>query len=147
MRDPVPNLSGTTAKLVARLPSKPVRTAIRGSKVQSTTPLSAGEVSHRLCQTRRHHRIAGSVGWRCHGRQSASKAASELTELQEGLTDDEKALMKKSIDDLIRDTPQTTVAAHRVKQLAAKAGTTALDGFRTILINVVSETAKKILFP
>ena len=73
--------------------------------------------------------------------------AADLADLQQGLTDDEKVLLKKSLDDLIRDTPQTTVAAHRLKQIGAKAGKSALEGFRTILIDVVSETAKKILFP
>jgi hypothetical protein len=75
------------------------------------------------------------------------QAAADLTDLQQSLTDDEKALLKKSLDDLIRDTPQTTVAALRLKQFGAKAGKSALDGFRSILISVVSETAKKILFP
>lgn len=74
------------------------------------------------------------------------QAAGDLADLQQDLTDDEKALLKKSLDDLIRDTPQATVAANRLRQLAAKAGKSALEGFRTILISVLSETAKKALF-
>jgi|ERR1035438_7303875 hypothetical protein len=75
------------------------------------------------------------------------QAAADLADLQQTLTPDERTLLKKGLDDLIRDTPQTTVAALRLKQLAAKAGKSALDGFRSILISVASETAKKILFP
>ena len=59
----------------------------------------------------------------------------------DGLTPEE------SLDDLVRDTPGTTVAATRFKRIATKAGGGAASAFKEILFSVVSETAKKILWP
>lgn len=67
--------------------------------------------------------------------------------MQVSLSNEEKAQLKKSFDDVTRDTPQTTIAAFKFRTLATKAGKSALDGFRTILISVVTEAAKKIMFP
>ena len=77
----------------------------------------------------------------------ALKAAAELAELQDNLSTADRELLKKSFDDLIRDTPQTTVATQRVKMLLAKAGKSTLESFRSILVNIVTETVKKQLFP
>lgn len=45
-----------------------------------------------------------------------------LAELQDNLGTAEGELLKESFDDLIRNTPQTTLAAQRVKLLFGKAG-------------------------
>ena len=74
-------------------------------------------------------------------------AAREFAEEIEGLSDEERGILKKSLDDLIRETPQTEVAALRFKRLVAKSGKVTLEGFKHILIDIVSEGAKKILFP
>jgi hypothetical protein len=74
-------------------------------------------------------------------------AAKELSDELDGLTAEEKEQLKKSIDDIVVDTPRTTVAATRFKRLASKAGKGAVDSFKSILISVLSEAAKKILFP
>lgn len=55
--------------------------------------------------------------------------------------------MKKSFDDIMLDTSQTPVAATRYKRLVAKAGKVAADAFRDILVDVLSEAAKKIIWP
>ncbi|MBA7708170.1 hypothetical protein ES703_117062 [subsurface metagenome] len=73
------------------------------------------------------------------------KAAQELSDELANLSLEERSMLKKSLDDIIRDTPQTTVAANRFKKLVAKAGKVAADGFRDILVDVLSETAKKII--
>ena len=73
------------------------------------------------------------------------KAAQELSDELDNLSPEERSLLKKSLNDIIRDTPQTTVAATRFKRLVAKAGKAAADGFRDILVDVLSETAKKII--
>ncbi len=75
------------------------------------------------------------------------KAAQELIDEAEKLTDREKDILKQSLDDLVRDTPNTQVAVLRFKKLAAKAGDVVLGGLRDIMVDVASETAKKILFP
>jgi len=75
------------------------------------------------------------------------KAARELSDELDSLSPKERELLKKSINDIVRDTPQTTVAATQFKRLAAKAGKVAADAFRDILVDVLSETAKKIIWP
>jgi len=47
--------------------------------------------------------------------QARLTAARELADEIDGLTSDERESLKKSIDDLVTDTPQTTVAATRSK--------------------------------
>jgi hypothetical protein len=47
----------------------------------------------------------------------------------------------------VRDTPKTTVAATRFKKLVLKGGKELAGGFRDILVDIASETAKKILWP
>ena len=75
------------------------------------------------------------------------KAAQELSDELDNLSPEERSLLKKSLDDIVRDTPQTTVAATRFKRLVAKAGKPAADAFKDILVDVLSETAKKIIWP
>ena len=74
------------------------------------------------------------------------KAARDLSDVAEGLTQEERDTLKRSLDDIVRDTPQTIVAAARFKKLLARAGKGAAEGFRTILIDFVSETAKKAIW-
>jgi len=75
------------------------------------------------------------------------KAAQELSDELGNLSSKERELLKKSLDDIVRDTPQTTVAANRFKRLIVKAGKAAADGFRDILVDVLSEAAKKVIWP
>ena len=75
------------------------------------------------------------------------KAAQDLSDGIDNLSPEERALLKKSLDDIVRDTPQTTVAATRFKRLVAKAGKVAADGFRDILVDILSEATKKIIWP
>jgi hypothetical protein len=58
----------------------------------------------------------------------------------------ERQLLKASLPDLVRDVPMTRVAAGRFKRLAAKAGADAADTFREVLISVLSETARRIIW-
>ncbi len=74
------------------------------------------------------------------------KAANDLAEESELSESDAKSL-KATFPDLVSDSAQTTVAASRFRRLVTKAGPLAADGFKTILVNVVTEAAKKIMFP
>jgi hypothetical protein len=74
-------------------------------------------------------------------------AARELAMELDALTSEERNSLAKSLDDLVRDTPRTAVAAIRFKKIAAKAGTTAAGGFKDILVSVITEAAKKIIWP
>jgi hypothetical protein len=75
--------------------------------------------------------------------QAAKELSDELSELNE----EEREQLKKSIDDIVADTPRTPLAATRFKRLAGKAGIGALEAFKSILTSVLTEGAKKILFP
>ena len=75
------------------------------------------------------------------------KAARELSDELDGLTVTERDQLKKSLDDIVTDTPQTAVAALRFKRLAAKAGIAAANGLKDILVDIISETAKKLIWP
>jgi hypothetical protein len=58
----------------------------------------------------------------------------------------ERELLKQAVDDLVRDTPAIQLAAVRFKRLAEKAGYGAAVAFREILVNVVSEAAKRAIW-
>ena len=78
---------------------------------------------------------------------SKLRAARALSDELDNLTPDERDLLKKSLDDIVRDTPQTTLSALRFKKIAAKAGLTAANALRDILVDIVSEAAKKVIWP
>jgi hypothetical protein len=69
--------------------------------------------------------------------------ADELT----GLTDEEKEKLKQSLEDIVHASPRTQVAALRFKCFVAKTGPGVAEMFRSLLVNIASETAKKLLFP
>jgi hypothetical protein len=74
------------------------------------------------------------------------RAAKDLAQLLQGSPED-KALLEASIEDLVRDTPAAAVAAVRFKSMVSKAGKTVADAFRDILVDVLSESVKKTLWP
>ena len=75
------------------------------------------------------------------------EAAKELTDELQGVTQEEKDILKGSLDDIIRDTPKTTVAATRFKRIVAKGGKEIGGAFKDILVNIIAEAAKKIIWP
>jgi hypothetical protein len=77
----------------------------------------------------------------------ALEAAKEYADELEKLTLEEREKLKQSIDDLVKDTPKTQLAASRFKQLVTKAGGSAADIFQKVLVNIISETAKKLIWP
>jgi hypothetical protein len=81
--------------------------------------------------------------WTESGLQAAKDLASEL----EGLTEEERQILVKSLDDLVKDSPQTTVAATRFKKIVHKVTREGASAFREILVNIVTEAARKSLWP
>jgi hypothetical protein len=75
------------------------------------------------------------------------QAAAELADLTDDLDDKQRDDLKRSLDDLVSDTPRTEVAALRFKKAVSGLGKSAADGFKNILVDVLSETAKKTLWP
>lgn len=75
------------------------------------------------------------------------EAAHELAKTFEYIDEDQRKILDSNIDVLVKDTPSTSIAASKVKTVLRKAGDTATQMFRDILVDIMSETAKKIIFP
>jgi hypothetical protein len=73
--------------------------------------------------------------------QAAIALAGEL----ETLSPEERETLQKSLPDILRDTPQTTVAATRFKKLAAKARDKSTALIWDLIKDIASEAAKKII--
>lgn len=73
--------------------------------------------------------------------------AVELLSLDNDLDKASKMLIKNAIPELIVDTPTTPVAIAKYQKGISSAGQILKDSLRQLLVDVISETAKKILFP
>lgn len=73
--------------------------------------------------------------------------AVELLALDEELDSASKELIKNTIPELIVDTPTTPIAIAKYQKGMSKAGQIIKDTMRQLLVDVISETAKKALFP
>lgn len=74
------------------------------------------------------------------------QAASELMELSGKLGESELIQFKADLNSLVKETPQTQVASFRVKTILGKVGKEIASGVRDILVDIVSETAKKAIW-
>ena len=75
--------------------------------------------------------------------KAAHDLANEITEISE----DERDILNQSLDELVKDTPQTKVAIVRFKKIVSKAGKEVANAFREILIDIVSEAVRKMIWP
>lgn len=74
------------------------------------------------------------------------RAANDLAKELESIDDQDRSVLEESIGELIKETPSTQAAALKFKKVMAKVGTSTAYMFRDILTDVLSETAKKILW-
>ncbi|MBA7707423.1 hypothetical protein ES703_116295 [subsurface metagenome] len=72
--------------------------------------------------------------------------AKELAQELEDISQEERDILSESIDDMVADTPRTTLVASRFKRIMSKVGEVAWNEMKTILVDLASETAKKTLF-
>jgi hypothetical protein len=79
--------------------------------------------------------------------QAKLRAARELAQELDTLTAQDKAILSSSIDDLVTDSPFSGVAATRLKKIMAKTGQDTAATFREILVDIASESARKVLWP
>ena len=79
--------------------------------------------------------------------QRRIEAATVLADELEDISSEEQETLKRSLDSLVRDSPETELAATRFKRIMAKVGAESYAVMKSILINVVSEAAKKTLYP
>jgi len=63
-----------------------------------------------------------------------------------GLDPEDREILDKSLPDLFASTPMTPVAAGRFKTVMRKAGSGAADAFHDLLVDVMSEAAKKAIW-
>jgi hypothetical protein len=89
----------------------------------------------------------------CHGcgngypwTESRLSAAREYVRELERLDANDRGILDRTLDDLVRDTPNTPVAALRFKQLVVKAGPVAMEALKTILIEIMAEPAKRAIW-
>jgi len=78
--------------------------------------------------------------------EKAQEAADALISFSEDLSQEEKKEFKESITDLITESPKTNVAIVKFKTFAKKAGKDIAGGIKDIIIDLVSETAKKAIW-
>src|SRR5262245_60508648 len=72
-------------------------------------------------------------------------AAAELADELDDLSAEEREQLKKSLVELVHDTPAAELAAVRVKKTLRNVGNAGLETFRKVLVDVLSEAAKKSL--
>jgi hypothetical protein len=75
------------------------------------------------------------------------EAARLLATETEAFDDADRQQLNAALPDIVADTPMTPVASARFNRLMAKAGLATADIFRELLLDVASETARKLLWP
>ena len=88
------------------------------------------------------HKCGKAYPWTTTKIQAVHELAQELDQL----TPEEKEMLSKSIDDIVTDSPRTTLGATRFKKIMAKVGKEAAAAFKEVLVGVVSEAAKKMIW-
>lgn len=63
-----------------------------------------------------------------------------------GLSSEDKDILKNSINEIVKDTPSSQVAALRFKNVMVKSGKVVAGMFKDILVEIVSEAAKKVIW-
>jgi len=74
------------------------------------------------------------------------ESAIELIQVGGKLTEQELNQFKEDLNELTKDSPKVQVASVRFKQVMAKVGSTVAGGVREIVVDVLSEAAKKALW-
>lgn len=74
------------------------------------------------------------------------RAVEELADEMDALSDDERAVLKQTLPDLVMETPRVRLAETRFKKLMRKAGAEGVEAMRALLTDLVSETVRKTLF-
>jgi hypothetical protein len=78
---------------------------------------------------------------------AAIESLKELAELDDGLSDEDANELAKSAEETLSETPKTKVAAIKVKKILARAGRETASAARDLLVDVMAETAKRVIWP
>ena len=88
------------------------------------------------------HECGKSYPWTERGLQAAKELADEF----EGLAPTEREELKKSLDELVKNSPKAEVAGFRFKKLMKKEGAGSVEVMKTVISDLLSETVKKSVF-
>lgn len=75
------------------------------------------------------------------------EAAIQMATEFGGLNGEESSKFAESVVAIVQDKPNTQLAATRVKAFLARAGKETASAIRDIMVDITSETAKKIIWP
>jgi hypothetical protein len=113
-------------------------TSIRGNYIHNGMALSpTPKHAEKFC-----HHCGQSYPWTKRGLEAAKELADEF----ETLNSDERDELKKSLDELVKDSPKTEVASFRFKKLMQKAGSGSIEIMKAVISDLLSEAAKKSVF-
>ena len=76
----------------------------------------------------------------------AIEAATEMADLLEGLSPEERLDLKRGLPDLMADSPRTPIAESIFKRALKKAGKDGYETMKSILVNVVTAEVRRGLF-
>lgn len=74
------------------------------------------------------------------------QAAEELADLIDEFSDEEREIIKKSLHEIVRDTPRTTVEALKFKRVVSKISPNLIDAFKNILFSALSDPVNKSIW-
>ena len=89
------------------------------------------------------HKCGGEFPWT----ERKSRAAIELFIEESGSTGEQAQEFEQAVHDIVRDTPQTPVASRRFLRAMTKVTKETAGAIRDVLVDVVSEAAKKMIWP
>ena len=72
------------------------------------------------------------------------QAVLDLAALE--LTKEDQEILQHNVEDVVKDAPSTRVAAIRIKTVLVRAGGTLSESIRELLVDIASETAKKVIW-
>lgn len=79
--------------------------------------------------------------------KTRQEASRELAGELDSLIDEEKETLNKCLEEIVKDSPRTTVACVKIRKLFDKAGRGTDEMFKEILGDFISPTARKFLWP
>lgn len=79
--------------------------------------------------------------------EKVKAAVRDFAAVVDGLNDTDRKVLTDTVDDIVRESPQTPVTASKWKKILTKLTPGAFETLRGIMIEILSETAKKVLFP
>lgn len=79
--------------------------------------------------------------------ETAIEQASELLDLIDELSDEQKQTLKASLPDLVADSPRTQVAAIRTGKALARVEAHFREAFKQILFGVIAQKTQDLLKP